>query len=551
MTDDADNSNRAGNRYITPPDNFPVEWADEVEPTLLWSWDNFHAPLPPSQMSETISKITSVGVEAANRSFGRTSSESRNKTVNGYPYQAVITGGRPDEGAYEEAITMAIPFVAERWATEWLPELEADLARFKEIELSALSDAEILEHVNSILETSKRHWEIHFLVVFPVGSSVKRLEDAYKDLTGTDTGDDVHALIDSSQTKTVEVNRALSALADEARANPDAISVLTRNDATDKTLAALEKSESGRHWLSNLRRFLDEYGYRLTAYDMRFPTWLEDPSFVLATVRGHLKRGPQNNPVDAARDGIADERARVLTVVERAGERCPEKAAAFNEALRLAQAIWHLKEDHGFYIDQASIAHVRLAIAELGRRLAHKGIIAAGEDIFYLAINEARSAMLSGDGLAETARKRSDDIKRRSRLFPPRFLGTLPEEGAPEEAVALLDSPTESRAILRGQAASPGRGLGPARVIISPDQFPNVREGDVLVCRSTAPAWTPLFDVVAGLVSEAGGVLSHPAVVAREYGLPAVVGVSGATELISDGQILEVDGASGTITIRD
>jgi len=102
---------------------------------------------------------------------------------------------------------------------------------------------------------------------------------------------------------------------------------------------------------------------------------------------------------------------------------------------------------------------------------------------------------------------------------------------------------------LRGTAASAGSGTGRAVVVMSPDDFDKVRKGDVLVCRSTAPMWTPLFEIVAGLVSEAGGMLSHPAVVAREFGLPAAVGVRGATALIRDGQVINVSGTEGIVRL--
>jgi pyruvate,water dikinase len=134
-------------------------------------------------------------------------------------------------------------------------------------------------------------------------------------------------------------------------------------------------------------------------------------------------------------------------------------------------------------------------------------------------------------------------------LTPPRHLGSYPPDydGEREEAPLALDDARE----LRGTAASQGEATGTARIVMSPDDFHKIQPGDVLVCRSTAPMWTPLFEVISGLVSEAGGILSHPAVVAREFGLPAVVGVRGATGLIEDGSIVTVSGNDGIVRRAD
>ena len=108
----------------------------------------------------------------------------------------------------------------------------------------------------------------------------------------------------------------------------------------------------------------------------------------------------------------------------------------------------------------------------------------------------------------------------------------------------------EGATVLRGVAGSRGTATGFARVVRSPQELDKVQPGDILVCTSTSPTWTPLFGSISGLVSDSGGVLSHTAIVAREYGLPAVVGVSYGTSLISDGQIITVDGDAGVVLLR-
>ena len=175
-----------------------------------------------------------------------------------------------------------------------------------------------------------------------------------------------------------------------------------------------------------------------------------------------------------------------------------------------------------------------------------------GEDVFYLELDEARKSLESPSPMQNVVSERSAQIEAWSKLSPVRFLGTIPAENPPEEAIAQVKAAeaADEPGALKGQAASAGRAYGPARVVITPAEFGKVKQGDVLVCRSTAPTWTPLFSIVAALVSEAGGVLSHPAIIAREHELPAVVGVAGATDLIVDGQRVEVDGDSGIVRIH-
>jgi pyruvate, water dikinase len=125
--------------------------------------------------------------------------------------------------------------------------------------------------------------------------------------------------------------------------------------------------------------------------------------------------------------------------------------------------------------------------------------------------------------------------------IPPRPATTRPEEAKPA-------SPEPGEVLLRGTPASPGTALGPVRVVTGLDDFEAFRAADVLVCRTTSPAWTPLLARATAVVTEAGGVLAHAAIVAREFGIPAVVAAPGATTTLADGQQVVVDGSAGTVT---
>ncbi len=542
---------------ITPPPDFPVEWDDDEEPTLLWSWDNFHSPLPRSPLGDSLGKVTGVGSEAAARELGRDVPARRQKRINGFGYNAVAGGAGPGEAGPANPVKLleALRTTREKWDSEWEPELERDIAEMKSVDLEALSDEGLLEAIDGFFEKQKRHWKIHFLVVYPASAALERLDRLYSELTGVEKGTEAHKLVDSSRTKTMEVNRALADLATRARELPGAATVLTSADDSAATPAALSESDDGRRWLEMLEDFLEWYGYRPTGFDVRFPTWKEDPSFVLLNVRGLLQDPDAGASPEKAQKIRAREREEALARANKALDSAPlesaqEKRAEFEEALKQAQELWPLKEDHAFYIDHASMAVVQHAVKEIGRRLVDRGILKEMDDFYFLDLEEARAALRDGEEFMDRVRERRADHERWSRMNPPRYLGTLPADGAPEgaaEAVAALE--IERFQLLRGEGASAGTAVGPARIVRSPAEFGKVRPGDVLICRSTAATWTPLFDIVSGLVSEAGGILSHPAVVAREYGLPAVVGVHRATELVSDGEPVRIDGAAGTVQL--
>ncbi|MDQ4116191.1 MAG: PEP-utilizing enzyme, partial [Actinomycetota bacterium] len=187
------------------------------------------------------------------------------------------------------------------------------------------------------------------------------------------------------------------------------------------------------------------------------------------------------------------------------------------------------------------LAHARRELAAVGTDLAARGLLDDGEDVFSLELAEVRTALDGADHRATVAARRADRAREATRRHVPRVLlsdGTEPE--------ALAKPGTGTPGALTGSAASAGVATGPARVVLDPAGA-HLEPGEILVCPSTDPGWTPLFLTAGGLVMEMGGSNSHGAVVAREYGIPAVVGVPGATSRITTGATVTVDGAAGEV----
>jgi rifampicin phosphotransferase len=215
-----------------------------------------------------------------------------------------------------------------------------------------------------------------------------------------------------------------------------------------------------------------------------------------------------------------------------------------------------LEESHAYSIDYPGLAATREVLLGYGRRLVAEGRLDDPEDVFMLGLVELRAGVLDSWGapLQALAAERRRELESARLVAPPSFLGPPPDlqRDLPPMVAKFYGVPGSARIegdVIRGTAASVGKATGTARLVQGPEDFRRVEPGDVVVCTTTTPAWTPLFPSVAGLVTDTGGILCHAAVVAREYSVPAVVGAEVATTTIPDGARVEIDGAAGSVTI--
>jgi rifampicin phosphotransferase len=289
-----------------------------------------------------------------------------------------------------------------------------------------------------------------------------------------------------------------------------------------------------------LTEFLDRYGDRAVAeIDIGMPRWSDDPRHVLGVVVNYLRLDdPGAAPDVVFARGAHDAEQMIAELVGRAGGlRRPLVRFALDRVRQLAG----LRELPKYFLVVA-LAQLRRQLVAVGEALAANGSIAAADDVFFLDLAEARAG-LDGADLRETVagRREAYEAELRRRHIPRVLLsdGTEPEASMTAAAIPADGS-------LAGTPASAGTVTGPARVILDPVGA-YFEPGEILVAPSTDPGWTPLFLTAGGLVMEMGGANSHGAVVAREYGIPAVVGVPDATGRIVTGQRITVDGTAGTV----
>ncbi|MEV1169008.1 PEP/pyruvate-binding domain-containing protein [Nonomuraea sp. NPDC049784] len=289
--------------------------------------------------------------------------------------------------------------------------------------------------------------------------------------------------------------------------------------------------------------FLDKYGHRGVAeIDLGVPRWSEEPAHIIGVLANYLRMdgGADLAPSALFARGAEQARSAIAHVVSAARRKGWWRAPVVRFGLRRTREFAGLRELPKFYLVK-TLAGVRQSMLVVGEHLVELGVVDSARDVFFLSFQEARAALGGGDLREVVEERRSAYGQESRRRHVPRVLlsdGTEPE--------ALASAAADGA--LTGTAASAGTVTGVARVVLDPIGA-HLEPGEILVCPSTDPGWTPLFLTAGGLVMEMGGAMSHGAVVAREYGIPAVVGVPDATHRITTGQEIEVNGAAGTVTL--
>jgi rifampicin phosphotransferase len=336
--------------------------------------------------------------------------------------------------------------------------------------------------------------------------------------------DQMASLFSTDDLKTTEINRALEALAAQIRADPELREIFVSHDPAE-LVAAIQY----RPFAATLLAFLDRYGNRETVSPALAtqPTWSAAPQVVLGMLKGFAATPPPPRGRPAARAVRAELLLHPLV-------RRPPLRALTVRALDLVPWFVRLREDTRFYVT-LPLPVIRRVMLEFGQRLTASGALDTAEDVFHLRLEEIERAVPPSDQVRPLVQRRKE--KRASLadtpLVDPRLL--------------TVGGPAVGDALLTGAPGSPGVAEGPARIIHNAYQFDRLRPGDVLVAPYTHPAWTPLFQRAAAVVVDSGGAASHAAIVAREYGIPAVMGTGAGTQRLSDGQPIGVDGDRGVV----
>lgn len=571
-------------RPITTLPESPAPVAVDVPPGF-WQREASHYPYPIAPMSRVLLPAFNASVRRAAADFGLLVDSIEFAEIGGWVYQRMVPLGGRDRRAppawLMPLLIRVVPSIRSRirgavaavradrsgtylqtWYDQWRPELAAGIARLRDVDLMALSTEDLCRHVDEVMAFFRRSLDIHTRLNFAVLGALAEAAFACRDLLGWD---DTHTtdLFAGLSGKSSEPARRLAELTHLAQARP-AVQALLQHIDTD-TVARL--ADADPEFAAAFTAYQHEYGCRALR-EITDPTLAESPGLVLGLVRDQLSRGYHPAADRAAlRQRRATATAEAMARLDAAPE--PERQR-FEHTLRRAQQAYPLREDNQFYAVSAPTALLRYAALELGRRLADRGQLAARDDVFFLELPEVIDALRSGtDQRSLVARRHTERAWTlqhpgpvsygRDPGPPPSFAAFPPEARLAMEGMLWAASrvfatdhhapDTPAGHILTGIAASPGVYTGPVRVVLDETQFGKLRPGDVLVCPITSPVWSVLFPNVGALVTDTGGILSHSAIIAREYRAPAVVATATATRTLRDGQPVTVDGSAGTVTI--
>ncbi len=420
---------------------------------------------------------------------------------------------------------------------------------FAEVNLEKLSDCELVTHLQKCFEVQMRVNEIHNWPMVTFNHLVFLFQDIFQQVTGIPTWDPKYSkLMSGFNTSILQANRELAGLATSAIEL--GLRELFDSLAPEGLLSRLEESDAGRKWLGQLQQYLKVWGLRRArVQEICVPTWREKPSLAIPEVKKLMAVEGVYAP-EVVRERLVKEREEtekeVLALVPE------EQKEWFTKLMRAAQAGSLFSEDHVYYCEYNFPSIWRLAAIEAGKRFVGHGILDDPEDVIYMLQWEIVYVLSLGGryDLRPLVKRRKEEYERNCQTEAPLFIGDMTKAAAMAAADPILAiggappiaAPEDVGATVVGAAGAPGVVEGTARVIMSFNDLDQLQPGEILVTIFTAAEWTPAFSIIKAVVTDVGGTLCHAAILAREYGIPAVVGTQAGTSKIKTGQKIKVDG---------
>ena len=485
-------------------------------------------------------------------------------TVNGYAYS--IGSFEMRRGLipkflrfYVQVLPKMIKQMVPYWRDKGLGDYRSTIETWKRVDPSTAEDEELLQGVRALAAADAIYW---FAAAVPLG--LARVTDALldsflkADVAGRLGAEHLHptsgSYLRGFPSKTWDAQAHIEQIAQQIRTSQELTERVNAAPA-QQLIDVLSAMPEGQPALSAIHDYLDRYGHQIYNLDFVAPTQVDDPLPVFLSIKQALAHSTQDARTQQAK--LAAERDALVQRTEKVLD--PISRWFFRLFLAWAQRFSPYREEALFYVGAAWPTLRRLAL-ELGQRLHTAGSLHTPDHVFFLQTPELHEAILARkDGivradLAELANERVDLREARKRLNPPYSVPANAQLKFGPIRLKLFEPPspkTDGGPVLDGFAVSPGTVTAAASVILSPADFDKMTPDTILVCPTTTPAWTPLFSQARGLVTDIGGALAHGSIVAREYGIPAVMGTGIATQRIRSGQRIHIDGDRGTVTLLD
>lgn len=553
-------------------DRFPIEWKDEAEKSLMWFYDDLHCPNPISPLYFDIGGWWDTegrwGADCSYmyQRFGAPIGKAWiAKKIGGYVYSAVVPPEMDADkiGPMFSYYTKVMPIYADtfmdRWNKEYVPRLKYMQNAILDFDFQHKSLSEIMIHMEDILDMKCEAFRIHWIINLAQFQASTDFTNAAK----AAGADDV--LIGKINVSLADRNwdslKALWEMKEEVCRVPalkELFLSTTDNAVIMEKVSGVPGSEK---FLSMMEAYREEYGFKaMYTHEFIYKTWYEDPTPAYEAVRAYVCSGYDYNEEYSA--CMKSQQEAIQELYAKVSD--PEELTKLKHYLELSVKMAPITPDHHFYIDQGIYSHMRVAFVRIGEAMVRAGILDDAEDIFMLKYDEIRSACCGDYPVKERVQTRRAEMEEARKRPPQEWYGTATEWQVYNEPYKSLwgypqkfeaeqqekETKAEiSKTVLKGIPGCPGVQEGVAHLVSDPSELDTVKEGEILVCKMTNPAWVVSFSKISALVTDTGGALSHPAVVAREFGVPCVVGTRRATQLIKTGDKVRVDGSKGVVEV--
>lgn len=549
-----------------------------------WELETTHYSRPVTRFTQEANLLGFVdGFRASSARFGLMLSHLEPGYANGFTYMRAVGFGAPANAKgpppkfVMQALTRIVPTMRRRMQTAheamenriWRSELHrwdtvvkpAAIARhtaLQSVDLASLSDTELASHVREaaahLAAMVRQHHDFTVTVAVPIGDFLAHVHR----WTGKPTGEILQVLRGSSKVSLGVAEPELAALASAIRRSPEASAML---QTAAQPQAVLDTLLAHPATAATMRAYMDLVRVRCIGYDLGGKSVGEMPELTVRSIQAAVETGGSSQLDSQAVNGrITALRAAVPA----------EHHGSFDALLQEALFINRLRDERGHYSDGWAVGIARRALTEAGRRLQKRGIFSSAELAYDSSCEEVVALLQGQQGPSEqelSARAAWRNSKTIADTDVPPWLGAPPSAPPPAQWLpakgrraaqaidaflqAMFQEPAAQTTThtVKGMSVSPGIYEGTARVVNSEDDFATIQKGDVLVAKSTSPYFNVVLPLLGAIVTDRGGQLCHAAIVAREYGIPGVVGTRDACQLIPNGARVRVDGNSGVITL--
>ncbi len=545
--------------------DFPVEWKSEEEKKLFWFYDDNHIPFPVSPMYFSMDGWWGPTCDYLFRRFDVDSGVHWHaKRVNGYVYTAIEPRAPKDAAEAGKYYGWIMPTYATNfmdwWTKRYLPEVILNFDYIDNFDTENATLAELMIYLEEMVDIQERNFRLHWILNWAQFSASMGFGGVTNELIGDVDADLLGKVNVSRIDRNWDSLKALWKLKEEVKSDSELRAVFEGAEDSENIRPKLEGSSKGKAFVQKVIEYSKEFGYKaIYTHEYVYPLYVEDQTPIFGQIKSYLASDFNYN--DVYDKCIKEQDAAIAYLRNKIVDKSDEDKKRFEDALDLNLKMLPLTPDHHFYFDQGTYARMRLVLLSVGRKMVKENLLDAADDIMFLEYEQLRRYV--GDPENYPGRKTIADAKtamNAARNVTPRdWVGTVTQWNMYEEPYHTLwgypekfereQAGTSVKGEVQGLAASPGTVEGIARVVKSPAEFDEVKQGDIMVCIMTNPAWVVVFSKVAGIVTDSGGVLSHSAVVAREFMIPAVVGTSDATKQIRSGDRIRVDGSNGVVKI--